>query len=383
MMTSHAKSPTQPFSAKSKILPLTSVRFFAALYVVLFHTTPGILPQGVQSSILGRILGLGYISVSFFFLLSGFILAFVYLKDGKPVDRRRFYIARVARIYPLYLAAMLLDLPHFIYVQRHIFHWGWGDIAATVVVTSGLVQVWFAKWQGLNFPGWSLSVEAFFYLFFPFVGAALWRMRGRTMILFSILIYGAGVLFVEAMVHTSLSPTLQGYSPLEHFYTFVLGICLAKLFVWTTEEPTRSEALQRYAPWMLAAGVTGYLAAPVFNLPLSPVWMQHGGQVPLFALILLAMTSGQKTIVKVFSANWLVVLGEASFALYLIHNPVHEIMRRVMERGGWPVYLLYLAICIGLSVLSIYCLETPARHWILRKARARSLETEVTSSLAQ
>src|SRR5487761_828074 len=94
---------------KFKILPLTSIRFFAAFYVLLFHAERNLAALGWVPRVLMRIVGLGYVSVSFFFLLSGFILALVYLKDGRPVTRRRFYWARVARIYPLYLAAMLLD----------------------------------------------------------------------------------------------------------------------------------------------------------------------------------------------------------------------------------------------------------------------------------
>jgi peptidoglycan/LPS O-acetylase OafA/YrhL len=65
------------------------------------------------------------------------------------------------------------------------------------------------------------------------------------------------------------------------------------------------------------------------------------------------------------SAKWLLVLGEASFALYLIHMPLYTIMRRLIEGLGGAGLLLYLVTCIGLSVASIYWLEIPARRWIL------------------
>src|ERR1700760_2252759 len=75
------KGPTE------KIHALTSLRFFAALYVVLYHTLWFAIPSITPSSIVGRILSLGFLSVSFFFLLSGYILALVYLRDGRPVAK--------------------------------------------------------------------------------------------------------------------------------------------------------------------------------------------------------------------------------------------------------------------------------------------------------
>jgi len=88
-------------AAQTKVHPLTSIRFFAAFYVVLYHTRWGVTP----GSALDQSLSMGTASVSFFFLLSGYILALVYLRDGQPVPKRKFYVARFARIYPLYFAA--------------------------------------------------------------------------------------------------------------------------------------------------------------------------------------------------------------------------------------------------------------------------------------
>ena len=189
---------------KPRILPLTSVRFFAALYVMLFHTVPRIPSQTGQHGMVARTVALGYVGVSFLFLLSGFILAFVYLRNLPTVDKRKFYLARFARIYPLYLTAILLDFPHFLYTQRHITHQSWVHSISVLVATGGLVQVWFSDLQGLNQPGWSLSVEAFFYLLFPFIGAALWRIRGRLLWPFAILVYAGGTLLVRIISTTNM-----------------------------------------------------------------------------------------------------------------------------------------------------------------------------------
>ena len=72
------------------ILPLTSVRFFAAFYVVLLHSV--LWSNHVETSTwMGRFLRTGYTAVGFFFVLSGYILAYVYLDTDKPFNRRAFW----------------------------------------------------------------------------------------------------------------------------------------------------------------------------------------------------------------------------------------------------------------------------------------------------
>ncbi len=368
--------------AESKILPLTSARFFAALYVMLYHSVPTIPSQGNPHGVLTRIIGLGYVGVPFFFLLSGFILCIVYLKNSTTIDKREFYLARFARIYPLFLAAMMLDLPRFIHFKRYIAHQSWGQIFGVFLATASLVQAWSVDLLGLNQPGWSLSAEAFFYLLFPFIGVALWRMSGKFTWPFALLTYLVGTRLLWFIFHTNGSIPWQRFNPLEHLYAFVLGICLAKLFLWIGAAPARSQAFRRWAPWILVGSATAFLAVPILDLRVPELLMQHGILIPLFALVLLALASGNAVISTLFSAKWLVVLGEASFAIYLIHFPMNLIMRRFIERYDMPAYLIYVVLTIALSVASLYWLETPARRWILKKEWRHSVETAATSVLA-
>lgn len=368
--------------ARPKILPLTSIRFFAALYVMLFHSVPTIPSQSDHHGVLARILMLGNIAVPFFFLLSGFILAIVYLANSTAIDKHKFYLARFARIYPMYVAAMLLDLPHFLYTQRYVTHETWRHTGAVILTAIALMQAWFVSLLGLNPPGWSLSAEAFFYLLFPFIGTIVWRMRERMLLPFAVFVYIGGTLLVQIISYTNVGWWQQACSPLEHLYTFVLGICVAKLFVWIGADEVRSRTLQRHAPLLLLGSLAAFFAVPIFEIPVREQLLQHGVEMPLFALILLALASGNVVLSTLFSANWLVVLGEASFALYLIHVPLNSFMRRPIERYGMPAFLIYVALTIGLSVACIQWLETPARRWIMEKERTRRLKTEATSVMA-
>src|SRR5580698_8802877 len=90
------------------IRSLTGARFVAALLVVCFHFVP--LAPGWVNSILRN----GYLGVPFFFVLSGFILTYNYASDPQQrIVARSFWMARFARIYPIYLVALVLSLPFF------------------------------------------------------------------------------------------------------------------------------------------------------------------------------------------------------------------------------------------------------------------------------
>jgi peptidoglycan/LPS O-acetylase OafA/YrhL len=362
----------------SKVLPLTSARFFAALYVVFYHWWPRLPAHRGQHDLLSRVVGLGYVSVSFFFLLSGFILAIVYLKNDRPIPIRKFFISRFARVYPLYAAAIMLDLPHFIHAQRQIVHTSTRMIAGTIVSTFALVQAWFPIFHGLDNPSWSLSAEAFFYLLFPFIGVPLAKLQIRASVLLGIVVYGAGICLVQ-LLHSDH----QTYSPFPYLFVFVLGILLARGYHWVNESDRRRLSMARAAPWMIVFSLFVFLAIPILQVPLSEPLLQHGLLAPLFMLVILALASGNRMLSLILSAPWLVLLGEASFALYLIHEPIGSMFRSLIERFGVPMLLVYVATSVGLSVISLLYLETPCRLWILKKEKVRSRESTVSSSMMQ
>src|SRR5438128_8931008 len=100
-------NPTRPHLAA-----LTSARFFAAFHILLFHM--GAMKGLTRAPIwLQTFASIGYVSVTFFFVLSGFILVYTY--GGRDFDLRQFWRARLARVYPVYLLSLLLNAPFFFY----------------------------------------------------------------------------------------------------------------------------------------------------------------------------------------------------------------------------------------------------------------------------
>jgi peptidoglycan/LPS O-acetylase OafA/YrhL len=134
---------------------LTGIRFFAALYVVVYHLFGPQFPHKVWP-IRNFVLS-GHIGVSFFFILSGFVITYQYsCRIDGAADRKSFFWAPFARIYPTYIIALLATVL--------LTNNSEGLVASTL-----LIQSWFPSLALTpNGPGWSLSNEAFFYAVFPF-----------------------------------------------------------------------------------------------------------------------------------------------------------------------------------------------------------------------
>lgn len=345
----------------AKILPLTSLRFFAALWVVFFHTL--LLAFGPQvtnvSTVSGRILLLGYISVSFFFTLSGYILAVTYLP--RRVSTGRFWWARFARVYPLFFATLILGCPkYFLGEFRRL-----GALAATTEVMDKLagnvfmLQAWIPSLNKFDFPNWSLSVEAFFYLLFPFLLVVIARPRVRFLAVIGVLSWMAGMCIVASAMHARIAEDVLRYNPLFHLHSFVLGAILGVI-------QSKMRLSPRLAPAFLLAAIGCFLLVMYFYTHIPMSFMHDGLLAPAFACLILAFGSGNAALDRLLSFRWLVVLGEASYGLYLIHIPAWDVFHSLRLEHSVFGYLLYLASIISLSVLSFFYLETPLRRMLTK-----------------
>jgi len=143
---------------------ITFTRFVAALTVVFFHYGQQVFPASVP--FLHDNIIAGPIAVGYFYVLSGFIMAIAYYRpesdfsDIEPINRRKYWIARVARIYPVYILALLIIVAA---KYKTVI-----DQPELLPLHLTMLQAWIPGYPiTLNTPGWSLSVEAFFYLCFP------------------------------------------------------------------------------------------------------------------------------------------------------------------------------------------------------------------------
>lgn len=348
---------------------LTSLRFFAALHVILFHAlgdrTLG-LPAPVEA-----VVRAGPVSVSFFFVLSGFILTIAYASRPPAAQWKKYARARFARIYPLYALGLLLMALGW---WRTHAQSGW--LGATLL-TPLLLQAWVPTFAtAWNPPAWSLSVEALFYAVFP---ALLPRvLRASKPKLMSLAVAGWVLGLGLALAYVAISPdglheiTTASDAPWLNALKFFPLVRLPEFFVGLVLGRLALDG-HRLPAWSGGVAVIVLLLALMVSPSLSFPLLHNGLLTPLFAVLIFSI--GTSTPPKWLEHRWLVTLGEASYALYILQTPVLGVLHGIAKRGGLESPALFLVLGVLASVtVSLVCwrwVERPARKWLTeRGARA-------------
>jgi peptidoglycan/LPS O-acetylase OafA/YrhL len=362
-----------------KISPLTSVRFFLASFVLFHHSVrtffPGFSGRGahrVPEGFLGIVSFAFPVAVSFFYLLSGYVLSLVYLRDGQALNKRRFFTARFARLYPLYFVMLVVATPELLVweVQRHGMKTGMIKTVEIFAANVAMTQVWYpSRLLRINPPSWSLCGEIFFYLCFPLLGTLLWKLRGARLWMTALTLYVGGQALVWGM-RTQLSFEMAMVLPPFHLSTFALGILLAR---WQTLQQ-RQRGKERMRVWQVNAVLGLSVSGVALSVCLVP-WFRveapynNGLLAPIFAGFIWALSAVSTPLSRWLCGRWPVALGNSSYALYLIHTPMLVLFRH-FQWVTHAFYLVYLALCIGLSVLSFHYFETPVRLWFMERFHA-------------
>jgi peptidoglycan/LPS O-acetylase OafA/YrhL len=344
---------------------LTGLRCFAAINIVFFHFSN---PQWFGP--LAPVVNAGYVSVSYFILLSGFVLAYNYsgrARAGK-LDVRRFYKARFTRLYPIYLLSLLLAwqvIPQEWSSHTHGMFW------AGIALSPLLLQGWVPDIATfLNTPAWTMSAEAFYYTLFPLM--APWKKPGRPrnqlwkLGLVWMIGLIPGTLYIvfrpDGVAHPdrwTIGPWIQAlkFTPLPHLASFVFGVLLCGL----------DEIMPRPGWLRLILGVAGFGGIfTVLTLAHSlPYPLLHDGLLmPLFGCIIIGL-AGENPLSSVLGSRPLVFVGEASYCLYLLHfnmwNLIHSThvldFFHLSQLDPWISYILLILM----SLLALYYIEKPAQ----------------------
>jgi peptidoglycan/LPS O-acetylase OafA/YrhL len=360
--------PRNPVTTKGIPRPpvlkaLTSVRFFAAMYVALYHLVRPFSLWGPFRPILSA----GYVGVSFFFFLSGFILTYSHAAEyelGKG-DAVRFWVARFAHIYPIYFVSMIFAG----YVGFDLFKQPIHIIAYFADVF--MVQSWSIRMVNFfHVTAWSLSVEMFFYLVFPFL---LLRLRPTTrfrgwlaVFMFWILAMIPPLLCVlcdPASSWGGAGPhSLQVFRvqrlPILALAEFLAGVSLGWIYL---RFPPSKEVSRYLAP----AGILAFSVGLLFSEHLPRIMIHQGLFIPFYSLIILGLC-GENWISKLLSPAWLILLGEASYALYLFHFIFDDWTKSHGAGDGLLAALWKLAIIVPLSIALHLLVERPGRRIILQ-----------------
>jgi peptidoglycan/LPS O-acetylase OafA/YrhL len=363
----------QPVSAprRSQLPALTGIRCFAALNLVFFHFSD---PHSFGP--LSPIVNGGYISVSFFLLLSGFILTYNYADRAQrgALTARSFWTARFSRLYPVYAFSLVLSigmLAQEVHAHTRL------DFGLGLILTPLLLQGWHPAVSTFwNTPAWTMSTEAFFYLLFPWLVTRRRPRQIRTMLVVLLAVWLSSLVLPALYMHFNPDGDLHPdrysvgiwmralkFMPLQHLPSFLFGMALGFL-----NEKIRPESRKRLAIGLLAFVALYLLLCVGDRLPY--VMMHDGLLMPLFAGVILCL-AGQNPIARFFGLLPFIAIGEASYCLYLLHFNLWTLLHdsHFMEKSGLIVFdpwISYLLLIVA-ALLTKKLIERPGRNWISRR----------------
>ena len=347
--------------------PLTSLRFFAAAWVVLFHYWPKLAVDFTPA-----LVSKGYLGVELFFVLSGFILCHVYLASAgeKQFDYGGFLWARLARVYPLHLATLLgvgllagaATLAGF-GIDASVL--SWESLPANLL----MVHAWgLAPEAGWNHPSWSISAEWFAYLTFPLFAWAAWRLRARPV---TAVVAGSALLFVtyaafERLAGFSLTQATIAWGALRIVPCFAFGC--AVYLAWKAGAANR--------PPVAAAGAVASLGGILFAAGFGA---GDAVTVSLFGFLILSLAGMASAGSKFLTAAPFVWLGEVSYSVYMVCvpwkllaiNAAAKLLGLQTEQLPWPVWLAVVLSIVPLAGLSHHLIEKPTRERMRAMAERR------------
>lgn len=341
--------------------PLTALRFFAAMWVVLFDFTPS-LGQGMPA-----IIAKGYLGVELFFVLSGFIISHVYMErlGTGQFHYGAFLWARLARIYPVHVVTLIgLGL---IVISARIIGLDVGDKIlawSSLPAQLTLTHAWGLGLDGgWNHPSWSISAEWFAYLSFPAFAAAIWPLRAhpRLAVGLAALALAAISLGFQHVTGQLLSRATIAWGALRIVPCFGLGC--AVWLLWRAN----SVVSPRIAGFVvvLCAGLAAAACASFM-----PDWLTvltFGGLI--FGLATLSSSGSPRLTAPVW-----IYLGEISFSIYMVCIPWQLASGRAAARLldvspealPWPIWIAQVLGVILVGMLAHHLVERPARDAMRR-----------------
>ena len=357
--------------ARKPPLPgLTGVRTFLALGIMFFHFTPP------HAAYVRPMIEAGFTYISFFLLISGFVLAYNYAHRADTLKPGRFYAARLSRLYPVYLLSLLVSLAmlHMEWLGRpHAEFW------RGAFLTPFLLQGWSPTLATFwNTVAWTLATEAMLYLAFPHIIRMKWWPREAKPLLW---LFGAFWLWelVLPSLYIWLNPDglhnidryssgywlrALKYTPLPFLPIFLADMTLGRLHAATN-------VTDRSKMWMAFVSIAAVVLIFYFAVPHLPYVLLHGGLItPIFAVLVFGLT-GTHWITRALGWGPIVGFGRASLCLYLLHFNTWIVLHEfhiperlhVEQLDPWFSYTVMLAFAYAAFRL----VEKPVQSFLLTR----------------
>ncbi|MEX3628076.1 MAG: acyltransferase [Burkholderia sp.] len=312
---------------RTNIPALTSLRFFAAAAIFALHA------EQIAGFPKGSFAGFSLTeSVALFYALSGFILHYNYRNNISAIGWLKFLTLRFFRLWPLHVVGLFLAA---ILAWDDISSWyraylSIPDLAAIIF----MMQAWSTKNEvvfAINGVSWSMSVELFFYAIFPIISH--WFRKKPVSALAITSIPPAALVIFAQLSGIDTSSGIYNTNPLTLLPEFTIGVFFAELYVrqhtaggsritWTVIEFSTIAAL----------AISNWIAPTVFAWILAHQGIAAVAYVKCFysaimcSMVIYAISVERGYLSSALRAYPIRVLGEASFALYVIHQPTQKFM---------------------------------------------------------
>jgi peptidoglycan/LPS O-acetylase OafA/YrhL len=349
---------------------LTGIRPFASFAVFFFHFgrplvagAPGPL-RAVASS--------GFVAVSFFYVLSGFVLMLGHRRqflDGS-FAHRRFLARRLARVVPAAFLALVLLAPLAL-------HASWGHATGafpvggpspwlTLLLHATFLEAWFPSlaltW---NLPAWSVSVELAFYLVFPLLARLLLARPPRARLAIAALAWATSLALTIAYVlldpdRRVIGPDSEAtfidalkFWPPARLPEFVFGVALGALYSPSWRVPR----------WLGPLALGLIVVVPASRLVPYPV-LHNAALLPAFGALLVAVAAARGGVARALSHGALVQLGRSGYAVYILQMPLMYLVMLLTNAGliawqGTTFFACFASLVLVAALLARRWVETP------------------------
>lgn len=381
----HAKLDTAPAPdgagvthlAVERIHELDGLRGILALFVVVYHLLGPLTGLTPVLSVWMPVFLQGWYAVDVFFLMSGFVMMYVYGKQFHGpfswAGFRAFMWARGARLYPVHVfalfATLLLVLPMFLKGAAEFLTISGRYSLGAFVSSLLMLQSPWVDYRSWNYPAWSISAEWHAYLVFPLLVPLIHRLNWRP----ALAVVVAGVI-IPLLVY------LQGVGP-DRYPSNGLPVLLRVL-------PLFIAGMALYRIWPHVRRVADGWAVLAVAGTLLCLWFEQLGPLAVLLVPLLVLAAlRQRWLRTCFSSAPLLWLGKVSYSLYMTHALVEGVTSfalRMLERrygAGWApsavlsgaVLLLEIVAALLLGWLTWKWIEVPGRNFLIRRLRNTSL----------
>jgi peptidoglycan/LPS O-acetylase OafA/YrhL len=332
---------------KKTFWALDWLRFFLAVYLVLFHTHSAYTSP---DSLAASILGLGNMVTGIFFVLSGFLLTHVYLGNGekRAFNKQSFWIARFTTLYPLQILGLVAALP---FTLLQIFHHGTifvpadvfyhaerpldtGEIIVGITSHLLLLHAWNPLYMILDIPSWSLSALLFFYLTFPYLGPRFYKFsRPLSMLAILWMLFSLPGIAAQLFDHHSImTDGLLHHNPIMRLPLFLAGIPLYAAYRrYSSGVPSTLGTAEKQGCMIL---ILGTIISAIYIKQIYPGVQLHilrnGFYFPS-ALAIVWLAAFAKPSASLLNNQLAARLGKASLSIFILHAPVFQILLKLEQ----------------------------------------------------